>query len=296
MAAHDREDIVLAGASGRVGRLLRRAWSAAPGPGAGLVPIARRPGPGTLAWDSLEAPGALSRLLAGRASRVAAMVVLTGITPGPGVRLDLNAPLARGSLEGARAAGIERVLFASSAAVYGPGGGRRPFSEQDPPAPATAYGAAKRDAEAEVARFRDLGMEVAILRIGNVLGADALMRSAENATPDAPLALDRFASGHGPVRSYIGPLGLARVIAALAMHPGPLPDLLNVAAPEPVAMEDLLQAAGVPWRWTPAPGAAQERVTLDCARLTPLLPGLPLAETAAAMVAEGAALPPLPAA
>ncbi len=285
-------ELLLIGASGRVGRLLRRSWGLA-APGAPALMCHARDGSGDLDWDPWSGSDAFRRALARRdAPAPQAALVLAGVTPGPGARLDLNAALARACLDGLRAAGIGRVLFASSAAVYGAGDGRRPFSEEDAPRPDTAYGAAKLDAEAEAAWFRDGGMEVAMLRIGNVLGADALMANAAHASPGAPLALDRFADGGGPLRSYIGPVSLARVIAALAAHPGPLPGVLNVAARRPVAMAEILGAAGVPWRWAPAPSAARQRITLDCERLAALIPHVPLAAAPAAMVAELRAPPP----
>ena len=283
-------ELLLIGANGRVGRLLRRSWGLA-GPGAPGLLRQARDGSGDLDWDPWSGADALQRALGRRgAPAPQAALVLAGVTPRPAAPLDLNAALARACLDGLRAAGIGRVLFASSAAVYGAGDGRRSFSEEDAPRPDTPYGAAKLDAEAEL--FRDGGMEVAILRIGNVLGADALMANAAHAAPGAPLALDRFADGSGPVRSYIGPLSLARAVAALAAHPGPLPDVLNVAARRPVAMADLLDAAGVPWRWSPAPDAARQRITLDCERLAALVPHVPLAAAPAAMVAELRAAPP----
>jgi UDP-glucose 4-epimerase len=130
--------------------------------------------------------------------------------------------------------------------------------------------------------WRDRGLAVCSLRIGNVAGADALLL---NAAASAPHFIDRFASGGGPVRSYIGPVSLARVIAALADAPD-LPAVLNVAAPAPVAMADLARAAGGDWRWRPAPEGAVERLTLDCTALTRRVHFAPAESTAQEMVAQ----------
>jgi UDP-glucose 4-epimerase len=116
----------------------------------------------------------------------------------------------------------------------------------------------------------------------NVAGADALLLNA--AVPE-PHFIDRFASGGGPVRSYIGPGSLARVVLALAAAPG-LPPVLNVAAPAPVAMVDLARVAGGDWRWRPAPDGAVERLTLDCSALTRHVHFAPAESTATAMVAQ----------
>jgi hypothetical protein len=130
---------------------------------------------------------------------------------------------------------------------------------------------------------------VTLLRIGNLAGADMLAGSAAGGA----VTLDRFASGSGPVRSYVGPATLARVLAALAARAGAglpavlppvLPPVLNVAEPGGIAMADLLRAAGIGFGWRPAPAGAIERVVLDVARLAALVP-LPPADPAR-LVAE----------
>ena len=102
------------------------------------------------------------------------------------------------------------------------------------------------------------------LRIGNVAGADALLLNAGN----DGLMLDQFASGGFPVRSYIGPLGLARALESLVKFPSSLPHHINLAAPTPVSMKDLAQAAGLAWRPVAAPPNAHESITLDCGALS----------------------------
>jgi len=92
--------------------------------------------------------------------------------------------------------------------------------------------------------------------------------------PERGITLDRFADGTGPRRSYIAPGDLARVLAGLArLAMDDLPDLLNIAAPAPVAMEDLAGAADCPIIWRVAPPEAQAEVSLDTNRLARLLPG-----------------------
>lgn len=220
--------------------------------------------PGAVHWAPLAGPEALVSALDGRPP--AAMLVLSGVTPGPDEPLELNATLARACLDAARAAGIPRVLHASSSAVYG-APRSAPFRETDPPRPGAAYGRAKLAAEAVCDAARSEGLEVCALRIGNVFGADALMRNAAHLAPGATLHIDRFEDGRGPLRSYIGPRTLARVLGVLATYPEPLPPVLNLAVPGAVAMADLAGAAQVPWRWTPAPPSAVQRVLLDCGAL-----------------------------
>ncbi|WP_273523523.1 NAD-dependent epimerase/dehydratase family protein [Rhodosalinus sediminis] len=283
--------LLVVGGSGRVGRLLARAWAAAP---PSLAPLwqSRRGGAGALRWAPLDAgAGGLTRQLD---AAPAAMLVLAGVTPGPGAALEDNAALAAACLDAARAAGIPRVLYASSSAVYG-APGARPFREDDAPAPVSAYGAAKLAAEHACAAARGAGLEVCALRIGNVFGADALTTNAARLGPGEALAIDRFADGAGPERSYIGPATLARVLGALAADPAPLPETLNLAAPGRVAMADLATAAGLPWRWTPAPEGAVRRLLLDCSALAARVPVVAAEGTARGIAGELARLPPLPA-
>ena len=74
-------------------------------------------------------------------------------------------------LEGARAGGVKRVVFASSGGtVYGEGE-KLPFSEPDPKLPTSPYGTAKLASEYYLATFSLLyGIEAAVLRYSNVYG------------------------------------------------------------------------------------------------------------------------------
>jgi nucleoside-diphosphate-sugar epimerase len=211
-------------------------------------------------------------------------VALAGITPGPGRNLGLNRPLAEATLDAGLRAGVTRVLLASSSAVYGAGG--IPFTEDAPCAPVNAYGAAKLEMEAACAPWRARGLDICALRIGNVAGADALLLNVARTGPGGAVVIDRFADGGGPVRSYIGPATLAAVLATLCRHPGPLPEALNIAAPDPVAMTALAQAAGAHIETRPAPRGAHQRITLDCRRLAALHRFAPGDSTPAEMVRQ----------
>lgn len=197
-------------------------------------------------------------------------IVFAGVVPGAGADLRLNLDLAEAILRAAHETGVKRVLLASSSAVYGASRKDQAFREDDPLEPRNAYGEAKRDMEAACAHWRQSGLEVCSLRIGNVCGADMLFTNSLRGSAGEVLQLDQFENGGGPERSYIGPATLARVLEDLARHPGPLPDALNVAAPEPVAMADLASQADFAWEWKPAPVGACQRITLDCARLSGL--------------------------
>ncbi len=258
--------LLVTGATGRVGRLLAVEWARR---GASVVMQRRadRAGAGlpVLVWAPLDGP----RLLLDWVERHGvpeAMLVLSGVTPGGGGDLSLNIALAEACMAAAYEAGIRRVLLASTAAVYG-GGRDEPWHEGDTATPTSAYGAAKLATERAAEPWRGRGLSVSCLRIGNVAGADALLLNAGQGA----LAIDRFADGSGPVRSYIGPQSLARVVQALADPALTLPPVLNVAAPRPVAMVELASAAGLDWRWRPAPDEAVARYTLDCSALAALV-------------------------
>lgn len=263
--------LLLLGASGRVGRMVAYHLDAG---GAGAVDLVcqhRSMGhadAGTLVWSPLEGPDALLRFLKDRPA-FDAVVALVGVTPQSGQPLADNTALAEACLDAAYRAGTRRVLLASSSAVYG-AGSPEPIREEAPLLPANPYGAAKVHMEEACQPWRARGLEVCCLRIGNVAGADQLLLNARQAlhgtTPSA-IRLDIFADGHGPLRSYIGPGTLAAVLRALALSDRALPEALNIAAPTPVWMEDLLAAAGCRFEAIDATGKGHQVITLDCDRL-----------------------------
>ena len=211
------------------------------------------------------------------------MAVLAGVTPRSGRNVVQNTRIAETCLAAAKAVGIERVLVASSSAVYGDQLDR-PFRETDCVRPANAYGAAKLAMENACARWSS-ALEVVCLRIGNVAGADALLRQAYLPTrPD--ILLDRFADGTTPLRSYIGPGTMAEVLMDLATHDGPLPSVLNLAAPLPVEMSALADAAGLLWRARDRCDTKGQSITLDCTRLWGLLGAPERASDPTEMVAQ----------
>ncbi|MEM7641511.1 MAG: NAD-dependent epimerase/dehydratase family protein [Pseudomonadota bacterium] len=249
--------VAATGATGRIARLLWPVWGDA------------------VRWRS-RGDGPLAGTLAG----CRALIALGGVTSGDAAALAGNTDAARDAVAAARADGVPRVLVLSSSAVYGRRAG--PLTEDVAPTPANAYGEAKARMEAEIARLPAAGPEVCILRLGNVAGADALLGKLS----EAPPRLDTFPDGATPMRNYLGPESLARILAALALHPAPLPPILNLGAPGRVAMGDLLRAAGRDWVAVPAPETALRDVALDTTRLSGLLPLMPDMSDAARMVAE----------
>ncbi len=84
----------------------------------------------------------------------------------------LNVASVQNSLEAMRVAGIDRIVFASSASVYGDSY-LNPITELDVASPSTIYGHHKLIAEQAINAYSDsYGVGHAILRLFNVFGAD----------------------------------------------------------------------------------------------------------------------------
>jgi NDP-hexose 4-ketoreductase len=242
--------LFVTGAGGRVGRLLRHLWAGAGPQGCDVIWLTRSE------WDILaDAPPPLARH--------AIVLDLAGMTSGD---ISLNAALAAGVATAAKQAGAI-VLSVSSAAVYA--GGPQDMTEETPPDPITPYGRSKLEAEAAVRRICP---EASFLRIGNIAGADALLGVHR---PEG-VVLDPVTSGHrGPIRSYIGPQVLAQSLAHLcerAVRGQLLPPVLNLCQPPAVAMADLLDEAGIAWKFGPMRDGVLARMSLSTARLQQLSP------------------------
>jgi len=240
------------GATGRIGQLLQRSWEPVIPQGAlrwqgrhraGLV-VAQD----AVVLDPLADAKALAMAVAGRQ-----ILCLAGGIPGRGDLGD-NWKLAEAALRAATPG--QRVVLCSSAAVYGNQPGL--LCETTPPRPANDYGVVKLEMEQRSAALAaDIGVQLCVLRIGNIAGLDAILGGWASG-----FHLDQFADGATPARSYIGVRTLARVLAELLVLPR-LPGVLNIAQPREVQMGILLDAAGLHWRARVAPETAIPQVVLD---------------------------------
>jgi len=263
--------ILVTGANGRVGQLVRRAWPMRPGPR--LFTLSRKWGA-----DIVWSPG---HGLPCTLPRCSAVIALWGVTHGSPRDLSCNTELAHRATDLAHATGATRLFHMSSAAVYGPG---RALYEDASPRPVSDYGRAKAAMEDAVLRLaeRDPGLRQCCLRVGNILGACQLTPAL---CGTGPVTLDQHPGGYGPRRSYVDATGLALILAGLLALPAQrLPPVLNLATSSTLDMQDIARAARVPILWrTPAADALPD-VTLDLSRLAGLLPDHPLELSAAALV------------
>ena len=258
--------LLVLGASGKVGRLLRSIWSAHPPTGLRVLYQFRDAVPNDTGCLRF-APGEPVETL----GPIDAVLALWGATAGSDAALAVNSDLALEAMRIARAGGADRVLHSSSIAVYAPSD--RPLSENDLIAAPNAYGVAKSMMETVVRS--DADPRSCALRIGSVAGAESLAASVDTylaAKNKTPLNLHRFSSGKGPVRSYIAPSDLAQIIETLALRPlGEIPDSLNIGSARPVTMDALLTATDIPFDWKPAPDGAREYAVLNTDRLHELV-------------------------
>jgi len=275
--------IVVVGASGAVGTLLIPHWQKSAVPV--LLQYRGSDSPWakseSLKWNCDTGVDALERWKQ-QHGPISSMIVLAGVTPRSGSDLSLNTTIAEKCLHAAHACRIPRVMIASSSAVYGDHLDR-PFAEGDEPRPVNPYGIAKLEMERACERLSAPDITITRLRIGNVAGADALLSQIRQ-PQERGLSIDRFEDGGTPLRSYIGPGTLAEALARLARLPVPLPDVLNVGAPDPVEMGNLADSAGLRWLPVPKTGNRGQRITLNCERLWSLVPCQPNASDPNEMV------------
>ncbi len=233
--------IFVLGATGRLGQMLQCYWPAKDAKWQGRRHI---PPYVNVCLDPLAEPVGLVQ--AAQGSDV--ILCLAGVVPCPVAEPDMRINVRLGQLAVKLGAEIgARVMLSSSAAVYGRHPG--PLRESLTPTPVSDYGIAKLEMEDVCIRMaQDFGVSVTALRIGNVVGADAIVGGWKHG-----FRMDTYKDGTTPRRSYIGPQTLSHVVAKLTQH-AELPARLNIASPEPVAMGDLLDAAGL--SWTPRPATA----------------------------------------
>jgi UDP-N-acetylglucosamine/UDP-N-acetyl-alpha-D-glucosaminouronate 4-epimerase len=147
----------------------------------------------------------------------------------------------------AHAAGARRVVFASSAAVYGPDVAL-PAREDSAPAPISPYGADKLAAEGYCRALGDvLGLEPVMLRYFNVFGPRQDPSSEYAAV--VPKFVEAFAAGRAPTifgdgeqsRDFVSVADVARA-NLLALEASETPVVANIARGEAITLNGLVGA------------------------------------------------------
>ncbi|MFB4249796.1 NAD-dependent epimerase/dehydratase family protein [Pseudomonas idahonensis] len=147
------------------------------------------------------------------------------------------------------AAGIRRVVFASSAAVYGNNGEGTPINEDTPKSPLTPYAADKLASEYYLDFYRrQHGLEPVILRFFNIFGprqdpsspySGVISIFSERAKRARPITV--FGDG-GQTRDFVYVEDLVKILVQGLEHPAPAADATNVGLSGVTTLNDLIAA------------------------------------------------------
>lgn len=315
--------LLILGGTGRIGTILHDCWPWAMRDGLRPIWQARRATPGFLEWNILHAPpppwagGIVLHLAGGRADPAAEVPLARAVLAAAAAQRARHVFLASSAAVYAPGADLDEAAAVEPPSAYG-------RIKRAMERAALDWHALHADTGLTILRIGNVagadallgGAGLAQLAANGGHGAlaagtashvpapdpppdrpvtadrpgSALRRVPCTATPPAPITLDPVAGAPlGPLRSYIGPVTLSAVLARLARLAAagaPLPVVLNVAAPRPVAMGALLDAAGLPWAFGAPDPAVLPCVTLDTSRLQALVRLPPNASQPRAMVAE----------
>jgi UDP-glucose 4-epimerase len=126
--------------------------------------------------DTQALADAIEKHGCGAALHFAAKISVEESVHEPGLYRSVNFDGTASLLAACKRQGVARLVFSSTAAVYGEGTGG-PCEEEDPLSPSNPYGQTKKDCEALI---REAKIGHVILRYFNVAGADPLGRSGQS--------------------------------------------------------------------------------------------------------------------
>lgn len=154
--------------------------------------------------------------------------------------------------EAMRQANVKRLVFASSAAVYGNNGEGASVHEDTPKAPLTPYAADKLASEHYLDFYRrQHGLEPAILRFFNIFGprqdpsspySGVISIFSERARNDAPITI--FGDGE-QTRDFVYVGDLVKILIQALEYPQPLSQPINVGLSRSISLNDLIAELSV---------------------------------------------------
>jgi UDP-glucose 4-epimerase len=209
---------------------------------------------------SKEGPGVIIHL--------AAQVSVPKSLENPVFDANINISGSVNLLEAARFNGVKKVIYASTAAVYGHPG-HLPLDESHPVQPLSGYGLSKYTVERYLCLYRELyGLDYTVLRYSNVYGPG---QSAAGEGGVVAVFLDRILKGEQPVvfgdghqsRDFIHVSDVVSAnLSALVRGGG---EVLNIGTGRAVSINKLLQIIkketgwpGEPLHQPPRPGDIRE--------------------------------------
>lgn len=148
-------------------------------------------------------------------------------------------------------AGIKRVVFASSAAIYGNNGEGSAIDEDTPKSPLTPYASDKLSSEYYLDFYRrEHGLEPVILRFFNIFGprqdpsspySGVISIFTERATSQKPVAI--FGDGE-QTRDFIYVKDLVSILVQAVEASDPKPGAVNVGLSRSTSLNDLIAELG----------------------------------------------------
>lgn len=148
-------------------------------------------------------------------------------------------------------AGIKRVVFASSAAIYGNNGEGSAIDEDTPKSPLTPYASDKLSSEYYLDFYRrEHGLEPVILRFFNIFGprqdpsspySGVISIFTERATSQKPVAI--FGDGE-QTRDFVYVKDLVSILVQAVEVSDPKPGAVNVGLSRSTSLNDLIAELG----------------------------------------------------
>jgi len=236
--------VLVTGASGRIARRMR---SHPLGHQERVFVGRTASGPGDATLDLRDRAAVRELLLDLRPDVVVHLAALSGAAAeaDPIVAHDVNVTATRHLAEAAAEAGAERLVFASTAAVYGDAY-QRPATEDSPTDARSSYARTKLEAEYDLARVAESGgIRTVALRIFNIYGAgfeDSLIWKLSHSSSAEPTRLRGFDTF---VRDYSDADSIVTALVAATTAPLAEPHtLLNVGTGVETSNRRLVELLG----------------------------------------------------